>query len=234
MARTAQQEFGGVWTADKLKRLKGYIDAYMVILRKHPYLHPIYLDTFAGTGNLTIKDNDDIEEATLEEKGSARIALEVVYPFSKYIFVEKSRKKCEELENLKLEYPHHAPKIFVQQEDATVFLTKWCLETNWEKTRAVVFLDPFGMQVEWPLLETLAKTEAIDLWLLVPIGMGANRMMPRENLPSQDWADKLTRFFGNEDWKERFYRTKSQQSLFNEGEEEMEKNTNMNNYVTTF
>jgi three-Cys-motif partner protein len=211
MLNTNQQEFGGIWTEDKLNRLKKYLDAYMVIFQKHPYLYPVYVDAFAGTGKRQ------------DEKGSATIALETLHPFKEYIFVEKDSLKCQELEALKEEYPDLKHAIRIENEDATTFLVQWCKEMDWTKKRAVVFLDPFGMQVEWSLLETLANTHAIDLWLLVPLGMGASRLMTRDGLPPEEWADKLTRFFGNEDWKG-FYRSKPQQSLFNEGEEEVEKN----------
>jgi hypothetical protein len=42
-------------------------------------------------------------------------------------------------------------------------LKKWCKERNWQKERAVVYLDPYGMQVEWSTIEALAATKAIDL-----------------------------------------------------------------------
>ncbi|MGH8657683.1 MAG: hypothetical protein ACREV4_04145 [Gammaproteobacteria bacterium] len=48
--------------------------------------------------------------------------------------------------------------------DAIVGLQDWCAQRDWEKERAVVFLDPFGMQVEWETVDTLAKTGGVDLW----------------------------------------------------------------------
>lgn len=223
---TKQQNFGGAWTEDKLQRLKGYLEAYMVILKKYSYLQPIYVDAFAGTGgrrtsNLSalsaIEQNEPTHNAMQEVlKGSARIALEVKPPFQRYIFVERSKRKCAELQNMALEYPNRASNVQIQQGDASEFLMHWCQHTNWKITRAVVFLDPFGMQVEWSLLEALAKTEAIDLWLLVPLGMGVNRLMTQEDLPPQEWANKLTRFFGNDDWRTRFYRPRRQPDLFDE------------------
>jgi hypothetical protein len=40
-----------------------------------------------------------------------------------------------------------------------------------------VFLDPFGMQVDWNVIEQLALTKAVDLWLLFPLGTGVMRIM---------------------------------------------------------
>ena len=41
-------------------------------------------------------------------------------------------------------------------------------DKDWSLHRAVLFLDPYGMQVEWATIEAVAKTKAIDLWLLFP------------------------------------------------------------------
>ncbi len=149
-------------------------------------------------------------------KGSARIALEVEPPFHSYIFVERSARKCKELEALKAEYPARAERIHIEKADASVFLAEWCNQIDRRRSRAVVFLDPFGMQVEWSLLETLAATQAVDLWLLVPLGMGPNRLMTRDDLPPEEWANKLTRFFGSDEWRSRFYRPRAQPDLFGE------------------
>ncbi|MDQ2688534.1 MAG: three-Cys-motif partner protein TcmP, partial [Armatimonadota bacterium] len=88
------------------------------------------------------------------------------------------------------------------------------------RTRAVMFLDPFGMQVEWSLLEAIGATKAIDLWLLVPIGVGVNRLLTQNDLPPEDWSAKLTKFFGTDEWQQKFYRPKQQPGLFDAGTEQ--------------
>ena len=214
---TAQQEFGGVWTDQKLRLLSKYLEAYMVIFRTRPFLSPVYIDAFAGTGRRPVKTDDVSKEDSLATKGSARIALEVAEPsFKKFVFVEKSPEKCSELLSLKDEYPEKADRIEVIQGESSEFLKSWASSVDTKTTRAVIFLDPFGMQVEWSLLEVLANTQIVDLWILVPLGIGANRLLTRHDLPSDDWSEKLTNFFGNEDWKERFYRSRIQPDLFGE------------------
>ncbi|MBK8457714.1 MAG: three-Cys-motif partner protein TcmP [Phyllobacteriaceae bacterium] len=37
------------------------------------------------------------------------------------------------------------------------------------KHRAVIFLDPYALQVEWSTLELLAKTQRVDVWYLFPL-----------------------------------------------------------------
>src|SRR5690606_24688387 len=95
-------------------------------------------------------------------------------------------------------------------------LVDWIDATDWQKTRAVVFLDPYGMQVEWETLQKIAQTKAIDLWVLIPLGQGVNRLLTKNGHPPEGFADRLTRFFGTDDWKDAFYSTTAQDDLFDE------------------
>jgi len=48
--------FGGNWTADKLERVRKYLEAYMTIFSSNERarkLTPIYVNAFAGTGYCT-------------------------------------------------------------------------------------------------------------------------------------------------------------------------------------
>lgn len=225
------QSFGGDWTEDKLYRLGSYLRAYVQVFKNQPHIQTVYIDAFAGTGfrrapssasNIQIdEEGSETPDGSVQEflKGSARVALEIEPHFNRYIFIERNSQKCLELEKLKNEYPHLSSRIQIENADADTYISQWCQETNWKSTRAVMFLDPFGMQVEWSLLEKIADTKSIDLWLLVPIGMGANRLMPREGLPPPAWQRKLTLFFGNDDWSKNFYGPKQQPGLFDKGDE---------------
>jgi len=128
-----------------------------------------------------------------------------------------------ELEGLKVGYPHLADRIQVVNAEANQYLAKWCRQTNWSRARAVMFLDPCGMQVEWPLLEAIAKTQAIDLWLLVPIGLGLNRLLPQRNLPRDDWANCITKFLATDEWRHKFYGPPIQPGFFDEEDRQEKK-----------
>lgn len=226
----SQKPYGGAWTQEKLKILNRYLTEYMKILRKHAYFSTVYVDAFAGSGTITprshgkqIKASEYVRsdrDAEIFLKGSARVALEINPAFGRYVFIESDTAKCQELEQLRVDYPEQAKRIQIINADATAYLTSWCLETNWSRTRAVVFLDPFGMQVEWSLLKTIAGTKSIDLWLLVPLWIGANRLLTKDEMPPPEWEAKLTRFFGTDEWKERFYGPKIQRGLFDRGDEQ--------------
>jgi three-Cys-motif partner protein len=98
-------------------------------------------------------------------------------------------------------------------------LQRWCVERNWYKERAVVFLDPYGMQVEWKTVEKLAKTRAVDLWYLFPLGVGVSRLLTHDGQIEEAWQRRLDLVFGTPDWKTRFYEIRHRQTLFGDDEE---------------
>jgi three-Cys-motif partner protein len=166
-----------------------------------------------------LEDEDDLDAEALQ-KGSVRIALEVDPPFDRFLFIERSARRIAELEKLRNEFHNRADVIQIEHGDANDLLRQWCLQSDWQRHRAVVFLDPYGMQVDWTTIEAIAATKAIDLWILFPLGVAVNRLLTK-NMPPKPWADALTRSFGNEEWKQEFYPKKTERTLF--GDEETER-----------
>ncbi len=233
-------QFGGHWTDDKLNRLSKYLPAYLKVFTKNPYAaryRTNFVDAFAGTGYRNPpKDNkpdyapmfiEDVpvydEEAQTFQKGSARIALEMDPPFGQYLFIEKKPEYIKELETLRESFPTLAGRIDVRQGDANVVLRDWCGRVNWNTNRAVVFLDPYGMAVEWKTIEMLAATKGIDLWLLFPLGQAVNRLLTRNKPLEGVLANSLTRLFGTDTWKAAFYRQTVQTNMFGEKQESIKK-----------
>jgi three-Cys-motif partner protein len=230
-----QHQFGGGWTEDKLNRLRKYLPAYTTIFTQNPraaILRTIYVDAFAGTGYRTASSQHTStmsplfadEDAASLQQGSAAIALETEPPFDDYLFIEQVAERVVALQQLRQQFPHHAQRITIIQHDANTFLRQWCRETDWRTHRAVVFLDPYGMEVDWVTIEAIAQTYAIDLWLLFPLGQAVNRLLTRHGPPEEAWAQRLTRMFGTEGWKEAFYRPPTQGTLFG-GATALEKDT---------
>lgn len=228
-----KQKFGGNWTEKKLKCLRSYLLEYTKIFAKNPkaqYFQTIYVDAFAGTGYRSTSKQGDSHKTMFPKstdretqeflKGSATIALEIEPPFNQYLFIDDDPKKSSELENLKSKFPNLADRIKIETKDANKYLRQWCDETNWNRFRAVVFLDPYGMQVEWSLIEAIARTKAIDLWLLFPLGVAVNRLLTRRKSPPQAWEQALTKILGTQEWKKTFYTHRKEPTLF--GEEEMQ------------
>lgn len=223
--------FGGVWTQDKLNRLSKYLSAYMNIFKTNErakFFSTYYIDAFAGTGHRTTVSKSAEQslfcdmEASEFQKGSAVIALEIEPAFDHYIFIDTKQDYIHELNVLKSRYKNR--DIEIVEEDSNQFLPRWCTSMDWNKNRAVAFLDPYGAQVDWNTIESLAETQAIDLWLLFPLGQAVNRMLTRKE-PEPSWCNRLDCLFGTEKWKDEFYQPTKQMGLF-EDNNSLEKQAN--------
>ncbi|MBW3637904.1 MAG: three-Cys-motif partner protein TcmP [Armatimonadetes bacterium] len=226
-----EHRFGGNWTQVKLERLRKYLSAYTTIFHANErarFLKTVYVDAFAGTGYSAPATKPVASEAELDLfpdlaeqeaqeflKGSAQIALDVEPTFDRYVFVEKEAEYAAELHRLKGLHRNSEQNIEIVQGDARTFLPHWCEEQDWKKTRAVVFLDPYSSQADWATIKAVAEGQ-VDLWILWPIGQVINRLLTTKSLPPPKWGDALTRAFGTDDWKNRFYAPPSQLGLFGE------------------
>ena len=212
-------QFGGAWTEVKLDKVSRYLSAYVQVMKNTPFT-TVYIDAFAGTGFMRpIRVKSDLfvgEEKETIPAGSARRALDTSPPFSRYVFIEQDKARHEQLAALVSSHPNLA--IDCRHDEANAVLQELCRATNWRRTRAVVFLDPFGMQVEWSTIEALGQTRSIDLWYLVPTGIAYTRMMPRKGLPNAHWQARLDRAFGDGGWRQ-IYEQRIVNDLF-EGEKE--------------
>jgi len=132
------------------------------------------------------------EETADFQKGSAVVALETERPFSKYVFIDKKADHIQELQKLQHQFPALANRMIFRRGEANAELKAWCKGVK-SNERAVVFLDPYGMSVEWNTIETLASTKKVDLWILFPIGMGVNRMLLRKGPPDGAWAQRISK-----------------------------------------
>jgi len=215
----SKQVFGGDWTEEKLNRIRKYLPAYTTILKEYNFKYA-YIDAFAGTGYRTLKDTDEQSQLLLPEltdresqqfmDGSARIALQVKPRFNKYIFIEKDKNKIPDLEQLKVEFPDKSQDITIVNDDANTYLKTLC-DKDWRSNRAVLFLDPFGMQIPWETIVAIAQTQAIDLWYLFPLGVAVNRLLTRDGNIKEVLKKKLDETFGTTDWFDAFYTIKQQE-----------------------
>ena len=220
----ACHNFGGNWTTLKLERVRKYLCAYTTIMSKQTFRFA-YIDAFAGTGYRTLKESGDSTELMLPKMfekdvqkffdGSARVALEVSPRFSKYIFIEKNETRFGELQRLKEEFPDLQTDIKLVGDEANSYLQGLC-SYDWLRSghRADLFLDPYGMAVKWKTIKAIANTQAIDLWVLFPLGMAVSRLPRNDAQIDQTRQNTLNEFFGTEDWFDGFYKKDEAPSLF--------------------
>jgi len=234
--RNKEHRFGGDWTTRKLDVLVGYLRSYTTALKKTPF-QKLYVDAFAGTGYRDVQREDDAKSSQdplfpeLAEPepqslldGSTRIALQARPPFDGYVFIERSVERCARLEGLKTECPDLAERIDIRQGDANAEIQDLC-SGDWRSRRAVLFLDPYGMQVEWTTIEAIARTQAIDLWLLFPLGIGVNRLLTKSGDIPESWRRRLDLLLGTENWYEEFYKVETTPTLLGGDQERVVKAT---------
>lgn len=231
-SKGSPHRFGGDWTQAKLDVLRDYLAAYTKALKDKPTaVNPFrkaYIDAFAGTGTRTARERDtstaagtlmfpDLNEPAPQKllDGSAKLALQVEPRFEKYIFIERSQERCEQLEALKQEFSALADDIDIRKGEANEVIQKLCAPLEkWKSRRAVLFLDPYGMQVDWKTIEAVAATKAIDLWLLVPLGMGMNRLATKSGKLPESWRQRMDAFLGTTAWYDEFYKVETKPTLF--------------------
>jgi len=203
----AQAAFAGPHTVKKLECLEKYLRAYLKVFKNKTWAQTIYVDAFAGTGEVPVAatyPSLPLDGAgTAFVIGSARRALGLEESFGEYIFIEKKRSHARELQQIRRSYPEK--NIQVLNADANNGLKRLCTERDWEKCRAVVFLDPFGSQVEWSTIEALAATKAVDLWYLFPAGLSVDRQIRKKDGSVHESHERaLDRILGTPDWRRAF------------------------------
>lgn len=195
------RRFGGIWTEIKLDVLRQYLNSYKKALKKKPF-QKIYVDSFAGSGMVLTKDGRLLD-------GSAKIALDS-NGFDVYVFIEKNPQCVEALTHLKREENYKDRAITIERGDANEALLKWTALLQRHQWRGVAFLDPFGMELKWQTLKSLAQTGIFDVWYLFPLS-GLYRLAPRDKRridPSR--VTLLNQILGTEEWLSEFYQESPQ------------------------
>jgi len=210
--------FGSRSTALKLEIVENYLKAYTTALR--PKFRELwYIDAFAGTGNRTVIHEADeggifgpVPGRVEQHRGSARIALDVEPRFDRLVFIDLNRRHWLALCALRDANPDR--KIDVFRGDANEMIKAEIAKRSWAGVRAVMFLDPYGMNLEWSTLEAIRSTGAIDVWYLVSLE-GLFRQAPRDRSKlTPDKRAKINAMVGATDWEEEWYPPQIQASLF--------------------
>jgi three-Cys-motif partner protein len=213
------QRFGSAHTKLKLDKLEEYLRIYTTALKNQNF-ELIYFDAFAGAGDIQIGSDgmllDGVDDYSPFIKGSAQRALQFRESFSRYIFVDL---KAANVKALRAEHKDIADRIDIRKGDANAELISFCKRTNWTRSRAVVFLDPYGNHVRWETLVALAATKAIDLWYLFPAGLGVYRQISQRGAVHSTHEASLDTILGTPDWRNSFIESRKEPDLFGSREE---------------
>ena len=195
----------GPWSEVKLEIIKKYASAYSLILANNPALHHIYVDAFAGAGlNVSRTTGEYVP-------GSPLNALNVEPPFEEYHLIDLEPKKTKSL----LELIGDRPDVTIYTEDCnTVLLERILPSLEWSSfRRALCLLDPYGLHLDWKVIETAGSLKTVDMFLNFPMtDMNRNVLWrPSENTSESQLA-RMNRFWGDESWRSVVY--EEHESLF--------------------
>jgi len=193
----------GYWSEIKLDIVKDYASAYSRILaaQRKPALHHVYIDAFAGAGV-------HISRATGEYvPGSPVNALLVRPPFREYHLIDIDRRKVASLRDITKE----RRDVHIHEGDCNrILMEKVFPNVRWEQyRRGLCLLDPYGLQLDWKVIETAGKMRTIDMFLNFPVADMNRNVLWRhpEGVEASD-LKRMTEFWGDESWREIAYTTK--------------------------
>jgi len=218
-------EWGGIWTEKKLNAFAKYVSAYLTIMKNQQW-KTIYFDGFAGTGNRKEKCQSKVYQLLEltehdEYKGAAERVLSLPnnLSFDYHYFIDLNADSLKKLEEKLSPFQLNHQPFQYRPGDCNQWITKLseALKDKTKNLAALVFLDPFGMQINWESIESLKGTRS-DVWILIPTGVIVNRLL--DSKCQLKHSIKLQSFFGlpEQEIKDFFYTTKTYNGLFGDVE----------------
>lgn len=200
----------GIWSEVKLEIIGKYGAAYTGAFSNFPNLKKYYIDGFSGPGVHRSR-------ATGEQvEGSPTIALNVSPPFDGYYFIDQDPEKTNHLRSL---YGDRSD-VHILTGDCNEVLVKEVLPPiRYEKfTRALCLLDPYGLHLDWNVMLMAGQSRAVDMFLNFPVmDINRNAIWTHPEDAPPDGIERLTRWWGDESWKQVAYEQERQLDFFGKG-----------------
>ena len=201
----------GYWSEIKLDIIRKYASAYSTIMNRQTSIRSyLYIDAFAGAGVHIRKQKGEFVT------GSPLNALFISPPFPEYHFIDLDGDKVEKLRRIVGDrgdvscYAGDCNKVLLGE----VFPK--CRYEDYR--RALCLLDPYGLNVNWKVLQRAGKMKSIEIFYNFMI-MDAN-MNVLWHAPEKVQASQVVRMdsvWGDHSWVQAAY--KKIPGLFGEMEE---------------
>ena len=211
----------GVWSELKIEIIRKYAKAYTTILTnssRYPLI-PIYVDGFAGVGRHKSKSTGEIIS------GSPLEAFAVEPPFQRFHLIDLNEQRVASLEKI----AEGRSDTTVWHGDCNVILLDKVFPQilSSSANRALCILDPYGVHLDWKVLQAAGQSEHIEIFLNFATGdMQRNVFRKDQSKVSVRSLGRMNRFWGDESWKSLIYTT--QAGLFCDMEEkDLESITNL-------
>jgi three-Cys-motif partner protein len=194
-----------------------YARAYTKAFSKRgQHLKKYYIDGFSGAGL-------HLEKSTGQRiDGSPTRALRITPPFDRFYFIDLDKDKAEYLES----QCGARGDVQIVNDDANVYLRKLLPTIRYEQyNRALCVLDPYGLHLDWDVIELAGKSRAVDLFLNFPVmDMNRNAIWRQSDTAPPKGIERMNRFWGDESWRRAAYAESPQKNLFGHVEEDKQSN----------
>lgn len=210
-----KHRFGGDHTEIKLAAIEAYSRFYTSVLKSWN-AETWYVDAFAGTGHRTqdvetggLFEGEAIRSEEITFDGSVTKAVAVEPHFHHLVWVEQRAAHFKALEQVKAQHPNR--DISLYRGDANTLIQAifstgpWAAQASGSRARALVFLDPYGMNVRWDTHKVLAATERADVWYLANLKAVVQQLAHNHSGIDDDKRRSLSEFFGTPNWEQKFY-----------------------------
>jgi len=192
----------GYWSEVKLDIIKEYAAAYSRILSAHkqPSLYHVYIDAFAGAGIHISKETGELVA------GSPLNALAVQPPFREYHFIDLDGGKVA---FLKATVGDRRDVHFYEGDCNVKLLTEVFPQVKYsDYRRGLCLLDPYGLHLKWPVLQTAARMKTLEIFLNFPVAdMNRNVFWRHPEGVDEGDINRMNEFWGDDSWKNAAYET---------------------------
>lgn len=207
----------GAWSVLKLDIIEQYGSAYTKAFNvRGRRLKKYYIDAFSGAGMHVVKGTRQ------QIEGSPARALKVTPPFDRYYFIDLDKDKA----NYLLKLCNDSKNARIVNDDANRYLRTLLPKIQYHLfNRALCVLDPYGLHLDWDIIELAGRSGAVDMFLNFPVmDMNRNAIWRNPDKVPQEGVGRMNAFWGDESWKKAAYAKSRQANFFSEPADEKQSN----------
>lgn len=197
----------GIWSEIKLEIVGKYGEAYTnAFSRLGSHLRKYYIDGFSGAGvHVSRQTGAPVE-------GSPARVLKITPAFDGFYFIDMNADKTAYLENIR----SGRANVTIHTGDTNPYLKQLLPTIRYsEYKRALCLLDPYGLHLDWEVMQLAGQARTIDMFLNFPImDINRNALWRDPDRAPPEGIERMNRFWGDDSWRTVGYAEAAQQSLF--------------------
>lgn len=202
----------GIWSEIKLEIVGAYAKEYAKIISRQDYIKSVYIDAFSGAGVHRSKTGGQ------DILGSPLKVLSLDKKFKQYYFIDLDLQKTDYLKTI----VGNRKDVSIYHGDCnSVLLNDVFPKVQYEDyMRGLCLLDPYGLHLDWKVIQKAGEMKSIEIFLNFPIAdMNRNVFWHQPDGVDESDIERMTKYWGDESWRNIAYTTKKNLFEFVEKEE---------------